>query len=306
MHTITSHTDAYSSSRTDLEGLGKRIDPEMPAAELPTIVGAALKALGVYNHGLQEGFRQQAKELHAVISSLTGAVAGMVAASDSSLQQLDQIRAELAQAVDPRDLQASKKRLDACLRQIAEEIRHHQEQSASGLATITALSDGLDDRLAHTSRRRADSTSALRLRAEEVLANVAGGSVPSVAVVCALNRLKQIKLRFGQQACDELIEHCSTYLSSGLNPEAGLFRWNDVAFVAILQRAEPFIRIRRDVQRLHTCQQVVEISFSGRTVLMPNSIAWTMFPAVRPVDGLVQQIDAFIEGQTREDAYVAG
>lgn len=308
LHALVSDQAEYDGLRAEMDDLVRQLEQGLPGPEMLSVVGRALTRLNDYNRALENRFQCQTNELQAVISSLTGAVTGMVTASNASLRQLDAIREELAGATDAQDLQASRRRLDQCLRLIAREIEQHRTASASGLAAISELSVDLSQRLAqNSSQRLVDSLTGLPMRAaaEDALEKAEGINVPTVVVVCVLSRLKQINLRFGYHACNEMIQHCATHLKSGLNAELGFYRWSGPAFVGVLQRPAPFVKIKLEVHRLLTSGPAMEVVLNGRTMLMPNNISWSLLPAVPPVAKLAQQIDSFINSQSAEDAYVA-
>jgi hypothetical protein len=97
---------------------------------------------------------------------------------------------------------------------------------------------------------------------------------------------------------DGLLAGLSTYLASAANPEEGLYRWNGAALLAVITRNVPPDGIRREIGGLVAHMPQHEVTIGARTVMVPMSVGWAIFPVTRPVNKLFSQIDAFVESQS--------
>ena len=90
--------------------------------------------------------------------------------------------------------------------------------------------------------------------------------------------------------------------SSGMSQSGyRMFRWPGPAVVALLTSTEPFDRIRSRMKRF--LEKPIERDFdvNGRSVLIPLSIAWSVFPLSLPLAAVNRQIHDFIAGQGYRD-----
>jgi hypothetical protein len=80
-----------------------------------------------------------------------------------------------------------------------------------------------------------------------------------------------------------------------------MFRWPGPAIVALLASTEPFERVRARLKRF--LEKPIERTFdiNGRSVLIPLSIAWSVFALSSPLAVPNRQIHDFIAGQGYRD-----
>jgi hypothetical protein len=128
-----------------------------------------------------------------------------------------------------------------------------------------------------------------------------------VAVVFVMKRLRELTSRFGPEVGNSLFAWLSAYLRTGANPEKGFYRWTGPALLAVISRNAPLLRIRREIASLVAEMPEREITIGARTVTLPLSVGWTVFPVTSPVEKLVRQLEVFVESQSSEgDSLAAG
>jgi GGDEF domain-containing protein len=120
-------------------------------------------------------------------------------------------------------------------------------------------------------------------------------------VVFVLESAQRINLRFGREAGDKVIRELKEYIAGQLQPGDRMFRWPGPAVVALLASADPFDRVRNRLKRFLEKPIELTLDFNGRSVLIPLTIAWSVFAVSMPLAGLNRQIHDFIAGQGYRD-----
>jgi hypothetical protein len=92
-------------------------------------------------------------------------------------------------------------------------------------------------------------------------------------------------------------------VGSGLRPEDVLCRWTGPTLVAVLRRDMPFERTKKELSSALNGRLEREIKLGTRTVLMPLSCNWTLFPSTGPVEVVSRKLDAFFASQASQDSY---
>jgi len=303
LHAVEYDTADHGNFKGQMDRLDERLSPEISDSALLVTVGAAIQALESYNRGVERHMRAHVGELQSIISTFTKSLADLVSASDASLHRLDQIRAQLASTTDVRDLRTLRERLHDCLQQISAEIHEHRKASASGISALADASKGLARRLAGSGSAARDPATGLptRVAFERVISGASGEGPQAVAVTFVLTRLKQMTLRYGNAVGDDMLVRCAKYVGSGLNPEGGLFRWPGPALVALLRRNDPLSKIKLDVEKLVAANRDQEMTIGSRSVMLPNSLAWALFPVSSPAEPALRSIDKFVAAQVPAD-----
>jgi GGDEF domain-containing protein len=306
LHSIELNKEEFEGLRTELYSLDNRLGPKTTVPELLVIVGEALKTLEMYNRHALGRLRSQFLELQGIIGALSGGLASMVTGSDNSLDRLREIQAELSTTDQVEDLRRLKTNLSNCLEQLASEVEVQKKRSISGLDALNAGKGEFENRLARMQRTVSiDPATGLRARteAEQSLIDSADLATPSVAVIFAVKRLKQVNIRFGYAAGDGLLERLATYMGTA-NPEDELYRWSGPALMMVIRRDVPFDRVREQMRRLVTGIPEYEVKIGARVAMIVMSVGWAAFPITGPAANLVAQLDGFVASQISEDAYV--
>ncbi len=314
LHTIDQNKQDFDEFRTELTQLEDRLGPKTTDPELLVIVGETLKTLEMYNRRTSGKQHSQLAELRGIISALSGAVAKMVTGSDDTLARLHEIQSEVSGTAQIEDLRRLKTDLSSCLENLGREVEAHKKRSSSGMEELNKGMGEFENRLARMqSKVSIDPATGLPTRAEAELrlADSARLETPSVAVVFAVKRLKQVNMRFGYSAGDGLLERLATYLGTA-SPKDEFYRWSGPALLMVIRRDVPFERVRDEVRRLVAGIPEYEVKIGARVAMIVMSVGWAAFP-ITNLDGrgtvttaanLVAQLDSFIASQISEDAYV--
>ena len=84
--------------------------------------------------------------------------------------------------------------------------------------------------------------------------------------------------------------------------EDKLYRWDGLALLAILSRTVAIDAVRAEVRRFSDKNLEKSFVIGSRSVLLPISTRWVIFPIVPPLDVLVRKIDAFSAAQITQEA----
>jgi GGDEF domain-containing protein len=302
LHALDQNKVDYECLRGELTVLDDQLSARMTEAELLIIVGDVIKSFGAHNRRGAARLRGQLAEFQGIIAALGGAMAKTVSASDTSLDKLREIRSALAATEQIEDLRRLKANLSECLDGIGMEVEAHKKQSSTGMA---ALNDGVlefEKRRSHMQLKPAtDPVTGLQTRAEaeNVLTEHASRDAPSVAVIFAVKRLKQVNTRFGYGAGDGLLERLATYLGSA-RPEDTLYRWSGPALLSVISRDISFEKVRQDMRSLVAGIPEYQVRIGAGVAMIITAVGWAAFPVAIPVEKLVARLDGFANSQTSD------
>jgi len=310
VHTFDYNKEDYEHFRASLAEVQRNLRPEIAASDLLVLVGGAVRIIEDYNHRAAARLGSQFQELQSIIATFSGAVATMVTASDASLLRLRGIQSQLSAAEQIGDLRTLKVSLCDCLVGMASEVEQHKKNSAASMSKLAEGARKLEISAESTHGRVVcDPATGLpaRAAAEAALSSLVSGGVQAVAVVFVMKRLRELTSRFGPEVGNSLFAWLSAYLRTGANPEKGFYRWTGPALLAVISRNAPLLRIRREIASLVAEMPEREITIGARTVTLPLSVGWTVFPVTSPVEKLVRQLEVFVESQSSEgDSLAAG
>jgi len=72
--------------------------------------------------------------------------------------------------------------------------------------------------------------------------------------------------------------------------------------VALLERAERLDRVRAEIRNFADSRMDKTMEIGQRTVMIPISAAWVVFPVEAPADVLLKQIEVFTAAQLPRDS----
>jgi len=115
-----------------------------------------------------------------------------------------------------------------------------------------------------------------------------------------LDRIQSINSRFGQSLGDQTLVFFQQHLSQALRPADRLYRWNDTSFLALLDRPEPAVDVRRELARALSHRTEHTFKIGSRSVTLPLSSTWIVSPLFgqRYRENL-QKLDEFYEAPRR-------
>jgi len=87
----------------------------------------------------------------------------------------------------------------------------------------------------------------------------------------------------------------SEFLRARLRPTDRTFRWNNSTLVLLMPRPNRLEIVRDEIARLmeQRCEHTVQTP--SRTILLPITARWTVFPSMAAPRLLIHKIDAFME-----------
>jgi diguanylate cyclase (GGDEF)-like protein len=136
---------------------------------------------------------------------------------------------------------------------------------------------------------------ATRSQAEEALAGAWQTDPPSYVAVMAMDRLRIFNMRFGHSVGDEVIRYYGEFLRERLRPEDRMFRWSNAALLVLLPRPNRLEIVRDEIGRLMDVRCEHTVQTASRTILLPITARWTVFPSMAAPRLLIHKIDAFAE-----------
>jgi GGDEF domain-containing protein len=273
-------------------------------AELLVRAGSVLNGFEEYNHRALKQQRLQTAELQNMVKMLAYTVRAVSAASSSNVGILGDIEQRIAVASELDDVRIIKAKLSDCLTDIRREAERQQKEAAE---TIEQLNHGLNQ-----ARKRApvphdddapDPITGLppRPEAEAALAQAGHGGTRAYAAILVLDRLQIVKQRFGREVGDEILAAFTRMVRTQLGPEDQLFRWSELALLALLARPDSLESVRNEVGRLMATRLEHTIQTPSRSILLPVSARWTLFPVMASPRLIYQKLDAFAAAPTSRE-----
>ncbi len=256
--------------------------------------GAAVQVIGDYARETSRMVKAQGAEMQDMITMLARTVVDIGGVSGRAVARLQKIGDELEHAAAVEDVFTLKARLQDCLSAIREAAKQQKAESdhmVRALRQEISCKQGLDPITELPSEIAAQG---------QFLSALRTGEQKHVAVF-VLGSARHINLRFGRAAGDDVVRALKKYLAGQLESGDRMFRWSGPAIVALLASTEPFERVRARLKRF--LDKPIERTFdvNGRSVLIPLTVAWSVFALSPPLADIHRQIHDFIAGQGYRD-----
>jgi GGDEF domain-containing protein len=100
-------------------------------------------------------------------------------------------------------------------------------------------------------------------------------------------------MRFGQEAGDEILVKFVHTVRDKLQTGDRLFRWSGPTFLALLPRSDGLERTRGEIGRLMEARLEHTIQTPSRSMMVPVTARWTVFPMMAAPRLFYQRIDNF-------------
>jgi GGDEF domain-containing protein len=288
----------YKQFRSAIRDIRERFSDDTPADELLIVAGAVSATLKEYGDRVTRYLQNQNSEYKFIVSMLTGTVMTAAQRSGRSMTELLQIESQLDKASALEDVREIRLNLRHCLQSVQQEIRQ-QEKDAANLAA--ELQQVLEKSAAAAGRtglpgETTDSFAALpgRTEAQAALMEAAHSGRPFFAVVVVALRMATINARFGFPAGDRILQSLFEQFRKSLERDDRVFRWRGPSFVLLIERAAPLVEIRQTIARISSVPLSEEIDIGNRSVLLPVSSSWSVFPLVSASENVSQKIDDFV------------
>jgi GGDEF domain-containing protein len=198
----------------------------------------------------------------------TWAVSGASKAWVSSVTQIEDVRAVRAQP-------------GVCLEEIRKEVGR---QKAASSGAVDRLKRDLDRVQAGPSTDELTGLS-IRARAVEPISNACESEQPAFAAA------------LGSEAGDQLLRYFSGHLQRNLPSGDRLFRWTGAPLLALVVRPAKIETLREEIGYLVEQKLECTVRTATRSVRLPVTARWTLFPAMASSRLSIHRIDRFASMQ---------
>ena len=304
MHAVQGERVEHERFRADMDSFATQLTSAVEPAELLVTTGELVRTLQEYNRSTSAFIERQNTELHKMVSMLTQTIIKVGANSENSASRLRDIEKALEQAHLVKDIELVKIRLSECLATVREEATR---QKADAQSTIVALERELQhsgpnaDGAAREKERDPVTGLFSRNEAELALRAAAADAEGKFLLVAIVNRVQTINARFGYAVGDRLMAACAQHYRTSLSASDELYRWQGPAFLAILGRQARIDQVRGEIRRFASARLEDAVEVGNRTVIVPVSSNWSVFPVSSPPEALSKKIDAFVATQVTRD-----
>ncbi len=303
LHSMDGDPVDYARFRDRVAQIERRLDEEIQATELVELSKSALQALEHYNRLTNQYLRQQSAEFLSMVRMLTSTVSAITAAGDANVGQLQEIGKQVEAATEILDVRQIRVRLSDCLDGIRRET---ERQRADTARAAEDLMRGLEAAKAGPLADAAgvpDPVTGLPLRrlAEEAFARACQDETQAYVLVVVIDRIQILNKRFGYEVGDEIMRYFAGFLKRQLQSKDLLFRWTGPTLAGLLYRVHRLERVRDEVGRFMELKYEHTVRTASRTILLPISARWALFPMMAAPRLLTQKIENFISFQASHD-----
>ncbi|HUB78323.1 MAG TPA: diguanylate cyclase [Bryobacteraceae bacterium] len=274
-HAIEGDPDDRDGFRTSIAEVTGRLDGDCNASELLVHIGSTLHMLEDYNRRTARFLRRPAGEWQAAVTMLISAIVNLNADTPEKTARLREIAGRVRSAASAEEAHKIRLQLVESLTELQLDTRRQNDAE-----TAAAPEAGL-------------AGFASRSQAEEALAGAWQSDPPGYVAVIAVERLRIFNMRFGHSVGDEVLRFYGEFLRARLRPGDQIFYWSEAVLVALLPRANRLEIVRDEVARLMDARCEHTVQTASRTVLLPITARWTVFPSIAAPRLLIHKIDAF-------------
>lgn len=302
LHSIEGDPNEYSRFRYRVEDVERNLEQATSASELVTGAGSALDALADHNRCTTQFLRQQAMEFQAMVKMLTATISAISTAGDSNVVQLCAIEKEVEAATLIEDIREIKARLAGCLEGIRKETQRQRDEAARTADEVMKSMEEARSR-SMTELRGPDPVTGLPSRriAEEAFVQASREDNQAYVLVVVIDRIQILNGRFGHDVGDEIMRHFTEFLQTKLPLPDRLFRWTGPAVAGLLYRSSRMERVRDEIGRILETKCEYTVRTSSRTILLPISVRWAIFPLIASPRMLSQKLESFISPPSVND-----
>lgn len=304
VHAVEGDPADHVRFRLDIDKCLEDMAPDTPLSELLVLVGGALRTMEDYNKLTSRFVRRQSIELQNMVSMLTKTIISIGASSAHSVTRLQEIEKSMESTCAVEDIQLLKVRLGECLATVRDEA---QRQKTEGQVAMASLKQELESSHeaggSFNTHRELDAATGLPAKpeAERAIREAAQSPRGKFLLIAVCGRVQAVNARFGYAVGDRVLGTFAEHFKKSLAASDQIFRWQGPSLIAVLQRAERIERVRSEIQQFADTKLEKTTEVGQRTVLIPISAAWSLFPIAPPVETLLKQVEAFTAAQTPRD-----
>ncbi len=299
LHAVEGDKDDYNTFRVTIADLETNLANEPSPNNFLITTGAAIKALQDYNRRTSFYIRARSVELQTIVGMLTNAMGQISTASQTSIEQLQDLQRQIGQAVMVEDMRTVKLRLSECLDSMRVES---DRQRTEARQVVAGMQDGLrkaQEPQPEVENPEADLLTGLPLRreAETAMRSACEQQAHAYAALFVLDRIQSINARFGYSLGDQIMMIFLKHLSRGLSARDEFYRWGPETFLAVLRRNESGEQVRRELARFLTGRLEETFEIGNRSVTLPIVSTWTVMPLYESsFDQILKKLDGFRSG----------
>jgi GGDEF domain-containing protein len=296
LHAVDGEKTDHERFQIDMDKFEKAMGTEMPVPELLISASAVLRTMEDYKGRHFKFMAQQSREMQNIVLMLTQTVINIAENDESSLVGLQDIEKAIESARELEDIQLLQRHLRGCLQTVREESLRQKTAGQSTLNTLKkelANSQARIGTILQPSGMDPAAGSPERSEAEKAMEGAIAIPTGKFLLVAVVDRVHTINARFGNATGDQVIAAYATWLRKGLLAPDNVYQWSGPALIAVLTRAETLEQIRAGIQRRADLKLEKTLEVGMRTVLIPISAKWVVFPLTGPIDKLKEKIEAF-------------
>jgi GGDEF domain-containing protein len=304
LHAVEGDPADHERFRVDINKCLTSVAPETPLSDLLVLVGSALRAMEDYNKLTSRFVRRQSTELHHMVSMLTKTIISIGDSSEHSVTRLQDIEKSMESTKAVEDIQLLKMRLGECLEAVRDEAKRQKTEGQIALASLKQELENSHETVGSVRiQRELDASTGLLAKAEADRAIREAMQSPrgKFLLIAVCSRVQAVNARFGYAVGDRVLGTFAEHFKKGLAASDQIFRWQGPSLIAVLERQERIERVRSEIQRFADTKLEKTTEVGQRTVLIPISAAWSIFPIAPPLEALLKQVEAFTTAQAPRD-----
>lgn len=296
----------YDGFRSNIDEFARKITPELPMPELLLAVGGALQTMEDYNRRTSQVIRRQNSELQNMVSMLTQTVITIGSSGESSVAKLQDIEKSIERTRMLEDMQLLKLRLGECLEAVREEALRQKTDGQNTLATLKKDLESFRERVGSVAPAATvdlDAATGLPSKKEAMEAIQTAVAAPrnKFLAIAVVSRVQAVNARFGYAIGDRVLAAFAEHFRANLGANDQLFRWHGPALVAVMEREDRIEKVRTEIRRFAEAKLEKTVEVGNRTILLPVSASWSIFPVAPPLEELLKKIEAFTAVQVPRD-----
>jgi GGDEF domain-containing protein len=293
LHSIEGDREEYLQFRASLEQTAAALANCRDSSQAMMQTGSAIRALEDYNRRTARQLQVRGSELQGMVKMLTSAIGEISTAGEDNVTRLRRIEGQVSTASQVEDVRTIRAQLSVCLDEIRKET---ERQNSVATSAVDRLRRDLEKAQTGIS---SDSVTGLSLRSEAVeeISTACESQQPAFAVVMVIERLQTVNATFGAEVGDQLLRYFSGHVRRNLPSGDHLFRWTGASVLALVLRPAQLETVREEIKRLMERKLEHTVVTAKRSILLPVTARWALFPMMTSSRLLIQKIDAFASMQ---------
>lgn len=297
VHSVEGDPEDHTRFREGIGHIKEQIDKENTPSELLALADSAVRAFDVYNRRTSKYLGLRSAEFLSMVKMLISKISAITVGNETGVRLLQEIDKQLDAAILIDDVRQIASRLSECLDGFQREAGCQVTGGAQELtlvpASVTAATRLVD----------VDSVTGLPSRkpAVEALTRACQGDEQAYVLILVVNRIQVLNTRFSFEVGDEILRHFANFIKRELISTDLVFRWTGPILVAILFRKDSFAKVRDDIGPRMDVKYEHTIQTAARTIMLPISTRWTVFPMMASPRMLTQKIDGFGSFESSHD-----